>query len=324
MSLVPHNPNGQLTSCTSTILYDDVIALSGHDGPVLSARFSSDGESIASGGLDKNILLWKLPTNENDQSPNYGVLQGHKGAVTSLNWVLDSNIFSTSADNTVSFWDAETGQRLRKGIGHELTVNDSAGYSSQLCVSASDDGSLRVWDEREKNAVKTIATSYPLICCDVNRNGDTIFCSGIDPTVQAFDLKTGKLLWACEGHIDTVSGLALSTDESMLVLQSMNGTVRAISAKKNTPQGISRLGQLFDGVAPSTQQLVSRCRFSKDNVYVALGSEDANALVWSTATRRMVSRWSGHEGAVLDVDFHPTEKIFLSSSMDGKVIVRAT
>lgn len=325
MSLTLHNSssNGLLKKSSSTQLFDDAVVLAGHQGAVLTSKFSPDGQSIASGGIDRTILLWTLPKDADDVSPNYGVLQGHKGAVTSLNWVLSSRIFATSADTTISYWDAQTGDRLRKGVGHDLTINDCAVAQTGECLSVSDDGTIKLWDEREKLAVRTIATPYPLLCCDVTRNYDTVICSGIDPTIRAYDIGTGKLLWSCEGHTDSVTGLALNTAENTLVLQAMDGSVRTINAKATVAEGVSRLGMTYEGIVPSGQQRLSRCQFSPDDMYIGLGSEDGTCVMWSTATRRMVSRWTGHKSAVLDIEFHPSECIFMSSSMDSSVILRA-
>lgn len=324
MSLVKSDNNGNgrhIGRVQKSLLYDCAIVFSGHDGAVLTSKFSPNGQNIASGGMDRTILLWHLPTNPDDDSPNYGQLQGHKGAVTSLTWALESSIFTTSADSTVAFWDAETGQRIRKGQGHEMAINDSCN-SGELSLSVGDDGTARLWDSREKKEVTKISTPYPVLCCD--STDDTVFLSGIDPTIQAYDLRTNSILWKCEGNTESVTSLALSSDKSMLVSRAMDGLVRTLSAKNSVPAGIPRMGNnTYEGtVGSSAEQLLVRAKFSSDDIYIALGSEDRTSVLWSTATRRMMQKFSGHEGTVIDVDFHPSERIMLYSSTDKTLIVR--
>lgn len=320
MSLVPSNVPAK-EGKGGNILYDSAVLLSGHKGPVYSAKFAPGNRAIASAGHDRQILLWHLPTDANETQPNYGVLSGHKNAVTSLLWQLESLLFSVSADSTVSFWDAQTGQRLRKATGHQLAINDSAASQNGTCVSVGDDGSVRVWDERAKTAVAVISTEYPLLACDVTSDGTKVFVSGIDPVVRAYDVGERKVAWSCAGNTDSVCSVALSTDESMLITKGMDGLLRTLSARNTVPEGVLRLSRdTYDGV--SGGQALSRARFSLDDIYIGLGSLDGTAVVWSSASHRMVGRHEGHSGAVLDVDFAPG--LLLTSSEDGSVIARET
>ena len=54
----------------------------GHSGEVFVARFDPTGQHIASGSMDRNILLWHAA----GECSNYGVLAGHKSAVLDLHW----------------------------------------------------------------------------------------------------------------------------------------------------------------------------------------------------------------------------------------------
>lgn len=318
MSLV-HRSAPATSKTGPKILYDNAVSLFGHKGPVYSAKFGPSGRAIASAGHDRQILLWHLPTDVNEELPNYGVLSGHRNAVTSLLWQLETSIFSVSADSTVAFWDAQTGQRLRKGIGHSLAINDCAASKDGVCVSVGDDGSARVWDEREKAAVAVIKTGYPLLACDIAQDGTTVFVGGIDPVVGAYDIGERKMAWNCGGNTDSVCSVALSADDSMLVTKAMDGLVRTLSARSMVPAGVPRMSRdSYEGVDGG--QMLSRARFSPDDIYIGLGSTDGTAVTWASASHRMTGKYSGHTGAVLDVDFNPG--LLMSSSMDGSVIVR--
>ncbi|OBA24289.1 hypothetical protein METBIDRAFT_37182 [Metschnikowia bicuspidata var. bicuspidata NRRL YB-4993] len=305
-----------------SILFEKAVVLSGHTGAVFSIEFSADGHNIASAGMDRTIRLWNLPTTADNEAPNYGVIEGHKKAITSLSWILSSKILSASADSTVSVWDAETGQRLKTGKGHELTVNDCSTSSEGPYLSVGDDGTIRLWDEREKYEVSKIETPYPILACDLSSDGKIAYVAGIDPSVRAYDVSSGSLLWSCDGFTETTTGLALSSDESMLVLRAMDGSVYTINAKSFVPAGVSRKGQTYEGAVGGAQMLVSRAKFSHDDIYICLASDDHLATMWGTASQRMAAKLTGHEAAVVDIDFHPREKILASCALDGDIIVR--
>ena len=74
-------------------------------------------------------------------------MNGHKGAVLDLHWSRDSKLlFSASADTMLAGWDTESGQRLRRYVGHEDVVNcmDVSKRGTEILVSGSDDCTLGV------------------------------------------------------------------------------------------------------------------------------------------------------------------------------------
>ncbi len=96
------------------------------------------------------VLLWRVA----GANENYCVLRGHKQvhpccgcalaclpdvtllqAVLQLNWAAGGdNIWTASADKSVGFWDAVTGQRVRKMADHSNIVNAGAVAASSLNV----------------------------------------------------------------------------------------------------------------------------------------------------------------------------------------------
>jgi Prp8 binding protein len=67
--------------------------------------------------------------------------------VLDLQWSRDSRaVYSASADYTLGTWDTETGQRLRKHVGHEDIVNSVSAFrrGGETLVSGSDDNTIGV------------------------------------------------------------------------------------------------------------------------------------------------------------------------------------
>lgn len=97
--------------------------------------------------MDRSILLWRT----SGQCQNYGELSGHKQAVLDLQWSRDSRvIFSASADMTIASWDLETGQRIRRHVGHEEVINCMvvSKRGEEFLISGSDDQYIGVRDHQ--------------------------------------------------------------------------------------------------------------------------------------------------------------------------------
>lgn len=327
------NAVGAFAAQHSSLLASPAVALTGHEGTVLSASFSNDGSRIASGGMDRNILLWQIPwrdSSEDLRSANYGEIVGHKSAVTRVRWSRDDSILvSSSADSTVGFWDTETGTRIRKCLGHEGVVNDVVVGNTKddvnvEAVSAGDDGALYLWDSRYKRFVSSFKTESPLLTTAMSKDGRRVFASGIDPTVYCIDIRSpGKPLWSCESHQDTVTSLVLSPDEELLFSRSDDSKVRSYISKAFVPETTPRpRPYVYDGAPASSENLPIRLALSRNGKTLASGGGDKTVTVWNCETRRILAKLTGHTGTVVDVDIHPQLPLIASSSSDGTVILR--
>uniref|UniRef100_A0A8C5U3F5 Small nuclear ribonucleoprotein U5 subunit 40 n=1 Tax=Malurus cyaneus samueli TaxID=2593467 RepID=A0A8C5U3F5_9PASS len=145
--------------CSS--LQAPIMLLSGHEGEVYCCKFHPNGNTLASAGFDRLILLW----NVYGDCDNFATLKGHSGAVMELGlcWGKDM-LFSASTDKTVAVWDSETGERVKRLKGHTSFVNSCypARRGPQLVCTGSDDGTVKVGvSPREKPGEKAGEES----CC---------------------------------------------------------------------------------------------------------------------------------------------------------------
>lgn len=102
-------------------LYNPTIMLSGHKGEIYSGKFSNQGFLYASGGYDRNLMVWEV---FEESCKNLTTMHGHNNAILELVWSQDdSKIFTCSADKTVSVWDVYESKRLKKLKCHESFVN---------------------------------------------------------------------------------------------------------------------------------------------------------------------------------------------------------
>ncbi|KAL9548054.1 hypothetical protein MBANPS3_005867 [Mucor bainieri] len=290
-----------------------VMQLIGHDGEIYSCKFDHSGEYIASAGFDRQILLW----NTYGEVKNYGVLKGHTNAVMEIHWSRDSNqIFSCSADKTVGIFDVKAGTRTRRWRGHTGIVNSCqvARRGAELVVSGSDDCTVKIWDSRTKEAVNTFENDYQVTSVCFSDAGDMIYSAGLDNDIKVWDVRKNQLAYTMKGHMDTVSGMALSPDGNNLLTNSMDNTVRIWDIKPFA--AADRCLKIFEGAPHGFEKNLIKPCWATDGSQIACGSADRSVVIWDVDTRKILYKLPGHKGCVNDVDWHPKEPIIMSASTD--------
>lgn len=312
-SIVPANqPIFQRTSS----LQAPIMLLTGHKAEIFSVEFSPSGKHIASGSFDKTIMLW----NTYGECENYYLLRGHQNAVLDLHWNSEeTHIISCSADKTIQIWDVATGTRAKKYSGHVAAVNSVCpARKGNFIVSGADDGTIRLWDTRQKTSVENLSTKYAVTSVCFSDDGGQFYSGGLDNDIKIWDWRKLKdVLMKLEGHTDTVTGLSLSHDGSYILSNAMDNKVYIWDVRPFV-QG-SRLLKEFIGVQHTFEKTLLRCAWSPDGSKISAGSGDRFVYVWDTTTRRILYKLPGHRGAVNAVDFHPIEPIVASASSDQTI-----
>jgi Prp8 binding protein len=295
------------------------MELTGHSGEIFAVRFDQSGGHLASGSMDRSIMLW----NTYGQCENYGVLTGHRGAVLDLHWSRDSNIlYSASADMTVASWDLESGLRIRKHVGHEEVINslDVARRGTELLLSASDDGCIGIWDPRQKIAVDFIESDYPITAVALAEQGHEIYSGGIDNDIKVWDARKKEVIYSLKGHTDTITSLQVSPDSQSLLSNSHDSTVRTWDIRPFAPE--DRAMKTYDGAPTGLEKNLIKASWSPKGDRICAGSGDRTVVVWDTRTGKLQYKLPGHKGTVNDVRFSPDgEPVIVSASTDRNLML---
>ncbi|CAI6339718.1 unnamed protein product [Periconia digitata] len=286
-------------------LESPVMELTGHSGEIFASRFDPTGQFIASGSMDRSILLWR----GSGTCDNYGILTGHKQAVLDLHWSRDSKVlFSASADMHLASWDVETGERIRKHPGHEEVINcmDVSKRGEEMLVSGSDDGYIGLWDTRTKDAVCFIPTEFPITAIALSEAGNELFTGGIDNDVKVWDLRKQAVTYALIGHADTITSLQLSPDNTQLLSNAHDSTVRTWDVRPFAPT--DRHIMTYDGAPTGQERNLLKASWDSKGNKIAAGSGDGSVAIWEARSGKLLNKLPGHKGAVNDVRFSPHDE----------------
>ncbi len=187
-----------------------------------TVTISPSGDQALSGGLENEVHLWDLLNNSLIQS-----FPGHEGQIHALDYRFDGAFFlSASADQTLRYWDTETGVCLKILEGHSGEVFGGTVHpSGDLAASCGEDGIL-IWDLRQGFAVSSLSGHSGAVRAVVwTGDGRRLLSGGIDGNLILWNPRTGGIIQRLEsGH--AIECLSLIGDDHFVCTGDSDGNVQ--------------------------------------------------------------------------------------------------
>ena len=119
-----------------------------HHKAILCVAVSPDSKFVATGGLDKKLIIWDATTLKPSK-----VFYQHRDAVTALAFRRGTNqLFSASKDRTVKIWSLDELAYVETLFGHQDEIVDVAALAQEKCVSVgARDRTARLWKVVEES-----------------------------------------------------------------------------------------------------------------------------------------------------------------------------
>jgi WD40 repeat protein len=192
--------------------------------------------------------------------------------------------------------------------GHKGELNAVAVTpDGRSAISASADSTLKVWDLKSGQAVRTLEGHTDWVfSVAVTPEGHAVVSVSPDKTLKVWDLNTGIAVRTLEGHTGWVYGVAVTPDGQAAISGSRDCTLRVWDLKSG------RLLQVLEGHTAS----VVGVAVTPDGHAVVSVSLDKTLKVWDLQSGQVVRTLEGHRDAVLGVAVTPDGQAAISASMD--------
>ncbi|CDH48442.1 wd repeat-containing protein 61 [Lichtheimia corymbifera JMRC:FSU:9682] len=197
----------------------------GDPGQTWSARFSPDGESIATGSHSGNIHIYNIETGE--KTTTFSA----KGFIMSIAYSPDGQFLAAGADDGgIYVYNTETGQLAHTFSDHTMAVRSLTFASdNRTLISGCDDKCIHVYDV-EHGQLASILTGHTSWILSVAANPDIskqqLASGSADGKVKVWDLGMRSVIETHEGDEGEVWNVAWNSEGTKLVSVSSDKTIR--------------------------------------------------------------------------------------------------
>ena len=312
--------NGTLFRTLNGVLVDDE---DGHFNYVKCVAFSPDGSSLATGSDDRTVRVWEI----SDGKVEMDTLEGEPNDVECVAFSPDGRTFATASDDgTARLWDTSNGSLIRILVSDPIYVekfdelNISRSHSNfvesvsfspdgRTLATASDDGTVRLWDTSIGSLIRTIeAHSNDVESVSFSPDGRTIASASDDGTVRLWDTSSGSLIRTLIGN-STYAKDTASNPGGRTIASGYDGSTVAFGNTSN---------ESFIGSLDNESEHMECVAFSPDGRTIASRSAGGTVRLWDAANGSLIRTLEGNYPINI-VAFSPDGRTIASGCDDGMV-----
>ncbi|HZZ70882.1 MAG TPA: serine/threonine-protein kinase [Pirellulales bacterium] len=281
--------------------------LSANAGPVWSAVFSPDSQTLAMAVEDGAVRFWDLPKRSIERT-----VSAHRGTVWMARYSPGGKILATAGDDgLIKLWRPPETEPERVFKQTNAVRAFAFSHDAQTIYAADREGGLRVWSLAADQPAAAAQAPGAVYALALSPDDEMLATGGSDKVVQLWNAKTLTPKFSLDGHAGQVYALAFSPDGKFLASAGWDGTIRIWETAG---------GQLHKSWVGCEGDLWS-VAYSPDGKRLATGGSDGIVKLWNSATGEPVAAYLGHKGAVHTVAFNRDGSHLASGGRDGNVRV---
>jgi WD40 repeat protein len=286
----------------------EVNSWQGHNEAVSEVKFSADGETIFSVGVDGIVKIWH-------KDGTLITTLDHGSSVYALALSSDEQIIASGgADGNIKLW-RRNGELIRsfQGNGNVIwTLQFSP--DNQILASGGQgsgrgfNGIVELWN-LEDNLLKTLNHQGWVSKLRFPPDGQTIITTSFDGKIN---------FWNLEGELKTsvnyssqkvIVSLAVSPDGKIIAIGDDRGIITYFNLEGEAIAAFEH--------NPGYPNAVTDITFTSDGQIMATATQDGSIKLWQNGA--LLTTLSSHQSAVKSLSFSPDGQTLVSGGYDNKI-----
>lgn len=309
---------------------EELVKLTGHTDSVTSTAFSSDGEMVATGGMDGRVRIWRRVGKDRWNTWEFLTELTGPDEVMWLRWhPKGSVLLAGSNDSMVWLWQLPSGKTMQVFAGHQGPVQSGEFTpDGKRIITADATGVLIFWDPRDSAPVFKLSPSdarfdvESITSLAVNPASTLAVVGGASGGIRVISLSKGEVVGALNGHNEgdsveavvfvDLAGIGQAGTGGTVVTGGTDGkaciwdlSTMRIRATLEHQDAITTLLNL---PAPNSHLLVT-------------ASADKTLRTWDARTGTLVKEHKGHHGPVLGAALGLSGETVITAGDDGVCLV---
>lgn len=241
-----------------------------------------------SGSADCTVKVWDPSLRGSELQ---ATLKGHTGAVRAI--TSDKvRIVTGSDDQRVLVWDKVTGKQLVELKTHNDRISCVRMLRDCCVLTASHDGTVKMWDVRMETSVATVGRSASaILCMDYDYETKVLAAAGMDGICSVWDTQASKQRHKLLGHTKWIRCLRMAGD--IVVTGSDDWTVRVWSLSTGA----------CDSVLTCHAAAITSVEYCAADKGIVTGSADGMVRMWERdeGTLRCTKNVGIHSASILSL-----------------------
>ncbi|KAK1665267.1 hypothetical protein QYE76_053426 [Lolium multiflorum] len=246
-----------------------------------------DAGFFISGSTDCTVKVWDPSLRGSELR---ATLKGHTRTVRAISSDR-GKIVSGADDQSVIVWDKQTFKLLEELKGHDAPVSSVRMLSGERVLTASHDGTVKMWDVRTDTCVATVGRCQSsVLCMEYDDSTGILAAAGRDVMAHVWDIRSSKQMFKLQGHTKWIRSMRMTGET--IITGSDDWTARVWSLTRGT----------CDAVLACHAGPILCVEYSPSDKGIITGSSDGLIRFWENEGGiRCVKNLTLHSASVLSI-----------------------